>query len=126
MEKSVPMKKLYASLGGMLLSALSAEPRPAAPLENVPPSGYSIQHQMSYGTTLYPLLDGVAEIAAPGVPGPLCVYGPEAPPVIVGAPREGAASVGVRAPVVAAAHWQDGRVVVLGHDGYFKGIIQRT
>ena len=40
--------------------------------------------------------------------------------MIVGAPREGAAAVGVRAPVVAAAHWQNGRVVVLGHDGYFK------
>ena len=59
------------------------------------------------------LLDGVAEIGAPGVPGPLCVYGSEAFPVIVGAISGG------RAPVVAAGRWQTGRVVALGHDGYF-------
>ena len=73
----------------------------------------------SGGDDLDALLDGVAEIAAPGVPGLLCVYGPEALPVIVGAPSEGAVSADVRAPVVAAARWQDGRVVALGHDGYF-------
>ena len=72
----------------------------------------------SGGDDLDTLLDGVAEIASPGVPGLLCVYGPEALPVIVGAPRDDA-SAGVRAPVVAAARWQDGRVVALGHDGYF-------
>ncbi len=59
------------------------------------------------------LLDGVAEIGAPGVPGPLCVYGPEAFPVVVGAIGR------VRAPLVAAGRWQEGRVVALGHDGYF-------
>lgn len=73
----------------------------------------------SGGDDLDALLDGVTEIAAPGVPGLLCVYGPEAVPVIVGAPGQGAVSVDVRAPVVAAARWQDGRVVALGHDGYF-------
>ena len=60
------------------------------------------------------LLDGVAEIGVPGTPGPLCVYGPEAFPVVVGAIN------GVRAPVVAAGRWQEGRVVALGHDGYFQ------
>lgn len=59
------------------------------------------------GDDLNVLLDGVAEIGAPGVPGPLCVYGPSAFPVIVGA------ADGVRAPVVAAAHWSAGRVVAL-------------
>ena len=78
------------------------------------------------------LLDGVAEIGAPGVPGRLCVYGPDAFPVVVGAsvttgePRwplgvgvTGATGV-PRAPVVAAGRWQEGRIVALGHDGYFK------
>lgn len=60
------------------------------------------------------LLDGVAEIGAPGVPGPLCIYGSEAFPVIVGAIAE------VRAPVMAADRWQAGRIVALGHDGYFS------
>ena len=59
------------------------------------------------------LLDGVAEIGAPGVPGPLCIYGSGAFPVIVGAISD------VRAPVMAAGRWQAGRIVALGHDGYF-------
>ena len=59
------------------------------------------------------LLNGVAEIGAPGVPGPLCVYGSEAFPVI------GGGIGGVRAPVVAAGRWEAGRIVALGHDGYF-------
>ena len=60
------------------------------------------------------LLQGVTEIGAPGVPGPLCVYGSETFPVIVGAIR------GVRAPVVAAGSWGEGRVVALGHGAYFE------
>ena len=59
------------------------------------------------------LLDGVAEIAAPSVPGPVCVYGPEAFPAIVGATGGG------RVPAVAAGRWQLGRVVALGHGSYF-------
>ena len=64
------------------------------------------------------LLNGVAEIAAPGVPSSLFVYGPESFPVIVGAPRNAADAV--RAPVIAAGRWQAGRVVALGHKGYFN------
>ena len=59
------------------------------------------------------LLEGVLEVGAPGVPGPLCVYGPRAFPV-VGTLNE------VRAPIVAAGHWGNGRIVALGHDGYFR------
>ena len=59
------------------------------------------------------LLDGVDEIDAPGVPGPLCVYGPGVFPVAVGAFSD------VRAPVMAAGYWQQGRVVALSHGGYF-------
>ena len=67
------------------------------------------------------LLDGVAEIGAPGVPGALCIYGSEAFPVIVGAVGD------FRAPVVAAGRWQAGRIVALGHDGYFtRSALQST
>jgi hypothetical protein len=59
------------------------------------------------------LLDGVGQIAAPGVPGPLCVFGDQAAPVVAGA--EGGA---VRQAVVAAARMGSGRVVAFGHPGY--------
>lgn len=59
------------------------------------------------------LLDSVTEIAAPGVPGPLCVFGDEAFPVVVGA---GDGEVVV--PVVAAARLGKGRAVAFGHTGY--------
>jgi len=58
------------------------------------------------------LIDGVAEIAAPGVPGPLCVWG-DAFAVAVGA-SDGATVE----PVAAAAQWGAGRVVAFGHGGY--------
>ena len=61
------------------------------------------------------LLDGVAEIASPGVPGSLCVYGSEAFPVIA-RPMYYSDEL---APLMAAGRWQAGRVVALGHDGYF-------
>ena len=60
------------------------------------------------------LLAGVGRIAAPGVPGPLCVYG-DAQPVVVGD-----AGGGTRLPVVAAGYLGAGRVVAFGHDGYFQ------
>lgn len=59
------------------------------------------------------LLEGVRQIAAPGVPGPLCVYGPEAFAVAVGG-----AGRGVAQPVVAAGRLKQGRIVALGQDGY--------
>ena len=61
--------------------------------------------------------------------GPLCVYGSEAFPVIVGRLRGYASGTFqtsvhsgsniVHAPVVAAGRWRAGRIVALGHDGYF-------
>jgi hypothetical protein len=58
------------------------------------------------------ILEGVKTIDAPGVPGPLAAFGGAAPLV--------AGEVGphVRAPVVAAARWEAGRVVAFGHNGY--------
>ncbi|MBN1916493.1 MAG: M60 family metallopeptidase [Verrucomicrobia bacterium] len=59
------------------------------------------------------LLDGVKEIGAPGVPGPLCVFGDDAFVLVVGGgPGE------VTVPVVAAASHGDARLVAFGHDGY--------
>ena len=61
------------------------------------------------------LLHDVAEI--PALPGssPLCVYGPDAFPVIVGGVDKAAPLL---APAVAAGRWESGRVVVLGSDAY--------
>ncbi len=59
------------------------------------------------------LLDGVEEIAAPGVPGPLCVFGEEAVVIVVG--KSGS---GVYEPIVAASVMGKGRVIAFGHTGY--------
>ena len=61
------------------------------------------------------LLRGVDLITSPGIPGPICVYGPDAF-AIIGAPMEG----DVQAPAVAAGRLGKGRVVALGHTGYFE------
>lgn len=59
------------------------------------------------------LLDGVSRIAAPGVPGPLSVFGENAFPIIA-VPSDGK----IREPVAAAARLGRGRVVCFGHTGY--------
>jgi len=59
------------------------------------------------------LLQGITEIGAPGVPGGVCVFGPQAFAVIAG--KDGKKDF---LPVVAAARWEKGRVVALGHNGY--------
>src|SRR5687768_10772925 len=62
------------------------------------------------------LLNGIAEISAPGIPGSLSVFGANAGALIVGANR------GVQETVVAFARSgaapNAGRVVAFGHDGY--------
>lgn len=55
---------------------------------------------------------GVAEIAAPGIPGPVCVVGSSAFAVVSGR------SEGVEAAIVAAGSAGAGRLVAFGHDGY--------
>jgi len=57
----------------------------------------------------------VSEIAAPGLPGPVAVFGPRAFAVVVGG-----AGKGLSAPVVAAGRLGAGRVVALGHPGYLE------
>ena len=54
------------------------------------------------------------EIAAPGIPGPLCVYGKNAHVAYAGG-----AGKGLLAPVIAAGSLGKGRVVAFGHGGYF-------
>jgi len=58
------------------------------------------------------LVEGVAAIAAPGIPGPVCVVGKDAFAVVAG--RSDAA----QAAIVAAGTAGAGRVVALGHNGY--------
>ena len=60
------------------------------------------------------LTKGVSEIAAPGAPGNLCVFGAEAFVVVAG--KEGKA----QAPVVAAARAGKGRIVAFGHTSYLE------
>lgn len=59
------------------------------------------------------LLNGVTAIVAPGSPGAVCAFGPEAFAVVGG--KEGKTSL---LPVVAATRWEEGRVVAFGHNGY--------
>jgi hypothetical protein len=61
-----------------------------------------------------PLIKGVTEIAAPGAPGPLVVFG-EHSFVVVAGKSEGK---DIQLPVVAAGDLGKGRVVAFGHTGY--------
>jgi hypothetical protein len=60
------------------------------------------------------LLKNVNEIAAPGAPGPLCVFGEQAFVIATGKVKER------REAVVAATRWGNGRVVAFGHDGFLN------
>ena len=60
------------------------------------------------------LLAGVSRIPAPGLPGPVVVFETNAFPVAAAAAGRGVA------PLLAAAVWGKGRVVVYGHDGFFS------
>ena len=76
-----------------------------------------VGHALAGDDDVARLLDGVKEIAAPGVPGPLCVFGKQAFPVAVGG-----GGGALRQPVVAAARLGKGRVVAFGHTGYFDAM----
>ena len=66
------------------------------------------------------LVAGVAEIAAPGIPGPVCVVGKGAFAVV------GGRSDGVQAAVVGAGSAGAGRIVAFGHDGYLERAALQT
>ena len=61
------------------------------------------------------LLRGVKNIDAPGLPGPICVFGPQAFAVVAGK-----GSGNSQVAVVAATRFGRGRVVAFGHDGYLS------
>ena len=61
------------------------------------------------------LLTGVREIGLSGAPGPLCVFGGGAFPLVTG---KGAGDV--RLPVVAGARFGRGRAAAFGHTGYLS------
>lgn len=80
----------------------------------VPPALYATAPQTSQADLLA-LLSGVNELIAPGaIPGPLAVFGEKAQVVVAG--RDG----GRRLPLVAAARFERGRVVAVGHDAFFS------
>jgi hypothetical protein len=66
------------------------------------------------GEDVIALLRGISEIAAPGIPGRLAVFGKNA--WVVAAGKTGNVAV----PVVAAARWKNARIIALAHDGYFR------
>jgi hypothetical protein len=86
----------------LLLSATYAWAAPAVE----PPAG---------GKDEAALLAGVSQIAAPGAPGPLAVFGSKAVVVVAGGAGKDA-----REPVVAAGRLGAGRVVAFGHPGYLE------
>lgn len=63
------------------------------------------------------LLSGVNEIAAPGIPGSLSVYGKNAQALVVGENRGTAEAVAAFAR--SGSQPNAGRIVAFGHDGYF-------
>lgn len=68
----------------------------------------------AYASDITTLTTGVKSIAAPGVPGPLVLFGDGAFAVAVG--KDGK---DITMPVVAAGTLGQGRVVAFGHTGYF-------
>lgn len=66
------------------------------------------------------LRSGVTQIAAPGLPGALCVFGSSAFAVVAG--KNGK----FWEPVVAASKLGNGRLVAFGHTGYFDGEALQT
>lgn len=72
----------------------------------------AVRTVMADGRDVDFLLDGVDEIAAPGVPGPLSVFGERAFAVVAAGPDN------ALQPVVAAGPMGAGRVVAFGHTGY--------
>lgn len=69
--------------------------------------------QQNFADDRKALLSGVHQIAKPGLPGPVAVYGPQAFAVIIGE------SAGRTQALVGAARFGKGRIVALGKDGYF-------
>jgi hypothetical protein len=116
--------KSFPFLAGSLLGLATIVPSHAA---TPTPSPFHLQTPSPAGVPGTPappanfdadrsaLLQGIAELGAPGVPGGVCAFGPQAFAVIAG--KDGKKAL---QPVVAAARWEKGRVVALGHNGYLN------
>src|SRR5262245_661465 len=78
----------------------------------------------AFAADRFALLHNVRNIAAPGIPGPLAVFGERAFVVAVGGVHADRAML--RAPVVAAATIGRGRVVAFGHTGYLDPATLKT
>jgi hypothetical protein len=85
----------------------------AAPAASQQPAQPAAPADGPHASDVRALLRDVRTIAAPGVPGPLVVFGARAFPVVVAPERKD-----TYAPVVAAAHVGAGRAVAFGHTGY--------
>lgn len=92
-----------------LISAVIAV---ASAVEGAPPSAVQ-SAPANFSKERAALLDGVTNIASPGVPGSFCIFSDRAFAVV------GAKSGGSRAAVVSAARAGKGRIVALAHGGYF-------
>lgn len=91
----------------LLLSCVAATQDPVREYRNGPvPTAPALVDGATW------ILGDAREVAAPGVPGAVCVSGKNAFPVVVG--RSG----DYREAVVGAAVYGKGRVVAFGHDGY--------
>lgn len=91
----------------VLVALLAASAFLRGPAEAEPPV------RVPWADDVADLLRGVGQVAAPGAPGTLAVWGEQAFPVVLG--REGERQ---QAPVVAATRLGKGRIVALGHTGY--------
>lgn len=92
-------------LAALLAAALTSPPGRAGP---------EPEPKVPWAADAASILDGVAEVAAPGaVPGSLAVFGDDAFPLLLG----GAGGLS-RVPIAAAARLDRGRLVVLAHGAF--------
>lgn len=85
------------------------------------PASAREQAAVEKGTDAVAITRDVHEIAAPGVPGPLVLFGANAFPIVVG--RE---SKDIVMPVVAGTTLGNGRIVAFGHGGYLEAAAMKT
>jgi len=75
--------------------------------------GFQAPTSAASGDDWRALFRGVSKTVAPGTPGPLAVYGPDAFPLLAGR-MDG----NTQAAIVAGARLGKGRIVAFGHDGF--------
>lgn len=111
----VLLAALLSALPGLPAAAVSTSGPPSESRSGSAPERAGVGREQRLASDLDALLRGVDEIAAPGSPGAIAVFGGDAFPVVMGKVGDG------RAPTIAAARLGKGRVVVLSHNGYSAG-----